>query len=298
MVLGVIVFLFAASWIFNEATSWRSKPVTELWSGSFVESGGVKTAYQSWGTHGTPIVLVGGFLEPTWVWEKTAESLAKDHRVYALDLDGFGYTERTGPWTLASWGDQVQGFIQALHLGNPTVVGHSLGAAVAVEVGQRGVASRIVLVDGDALKVGGPPSFVRTVLTHTPFVTSLVELATLWDYPARNILKNAYGPYRPPITHEMIDAWTRPLLADNTAKALLGMTKHGIAGFSRAELQAGTPPATVIWGELDTVDPIDRGRQTANDIHARFVVIPKAGHVSMLNNPAAVARAISTAASS
>ena len=32
MVLGVIVFLFAASWIFNEATSWRSKPVTELWS--------------------------------------------------------------------------------------------------------------------------------------------------------------------------------------------------------------------------------------------------------------------------
>jgi pimeloyl-ACP methyl ester carboxylesterase len=136
---------------------------------------------------------------------------------------------------------------------------------------------------------------VTSILGHTPFVTSMVELATMWDYPARAILKNAYGPHHPPITHALVEAWTRPLLADNAAAALIGMTRHGIAGFTREQLQAGTPPATVIWGEFDNVDPVASGRQAAADLHAPFVEIKGAGHVSMLGDPVAVAHAIDAA---
>jgi pimeloyl-ACP methyl ester carboxylesterase len=50
--------------------------------------------------------------------------------------------------------------------------------------------------------------------------------------------------------------------------------------------------ATVVWGDHDAVDPRSAGEQTANDLHARFVTIPAAGHLTMLSDPAAVARAI------
>ena len=49
------------------------------------------------------------------------------------------------------------------------------------------------------------------------------------------------------------------------------------------------------WGQFDTVDPIANGRQTAGDLHAPFVEIAGAGHVSMLGDPVAVAHAIDKA---
>jgi pimeloyl-ACP methyl ester carboxylesterase len=124
--LGLVVALTLASVIYNASTADASVPVHELWHGKTIDG----TAYRQWGTSGTPIVLIGGFIEPSFVWEKVAPLLAQGHRVYALDLDGFGYTERHGPWTLQHWGDQVQAFCKALGLTKPIVVGHSLGAAV------------------------------------------------------------------------------------------------------------------------------------------------------------------------
>lgn len=50
--------------------------------------------------------------------------------------------------------------------------------------------------------------------------------------------------------------------------------------------------ASVVWGAQDDVDERSAGRQTARDLHAPFVVIPNAGHLSMLSQPAAVARAV------
>jgi alpha-beta hydrolase superfamily lysophospholipase len=114
LVVALVVVLLVASFSFNLATSGEGKAVRALWHGRFVEADGVLTAFREWGSHGTPIVLVGGFVEPSFVWEEVAPLLARSHRVYALDLDGFGYSERRGPWTLAEWGDQVQSFMRKL----------------------------------------------------------------------------------------------------------------------------------------------------------------------------------------
>ena len=171
VLLALVLAATAASFVYDAVTSDANVPVQELWHGKFVDG----TAYREWGTHGPALVLVGGFLEPTFVWDKVAPLLAIGYRVYALDLDGFGYTKRQGPWTLAHWGDQVQQFIQALHLGKPIVVGHSLGAAVALEVARRGGAAGAVLVDGDGLASGGPPRFLRVALVHTPFFTTALS---------------------------------------------------------------------------------------------------------------------------
>jgi pimeloyl-ACP methyl ester carboxylesterase len=51
-------------------------------------------------------------------------------------------------------------------------------------------------------------------------------------------------------------------------------------------------PALVAWGQNDDVDSASAGRRTARLLHAPFVEIPGAGHLSMLARPDLVARAI------
>jgi pimeloyl-ACP methyl ester carboxylesterase len=70
------------------------------------------------------------------------------------------------------------------------------------------------------------------------------------------------------------------------------MLGHGIQGVSTATLSQVRVRALVAWGSEDTVDSVSAGRRTATIMHAPFVTIPRAGHLSMLARPALVARAI------
>jgi pimeloyl-ACP methyl ester carboxylesterase len=288
--VSIVVLVLVASVVFNSVTSDANVPVQKLWHGKFVRADGVLTAYRSWGTHGTPVVLIGGFLEPTFVWERVAPLLARTHRVYAFDLDGFGYTQRRGPWTLDEWVNQLEGFERALGLHKPIVVGHSLGAAIAVAGAQRGLASRIVLLDGDALKIRLPPHFVRWAVLHSSVYTAALRLAPHASWLVKKIVASAYGPG----PHPSIPTswWTDPFRAQGARTAFRDMLVHGVAGVDRSMLQSARVNATVAFGANDSVDPPSAGRQTARDLHARFVLIPRAGHLSMLQAPGAVAAAI------
>jgi pimeloyl-ACP methyl ester carboxylesterase len=293
LVVSLVVVVTAASFIYNAVTSDENVPVRQLWKGKFVEADGVLTAYREWGTSGPPIVLVGGFLEPTFVWQDIGPRLAgAGHRVYALDLDGFGYSQRRGPSTLQEWADQVEAFSRALGISKPEVVGHSLGAAVAVEVARRGFASRAVLLDGDALRTGGPPRLAGKVLAHTPLLTSAIRLLSGWDWAVKRMLKSAYGPNRPPLDATEINRWTDPFRAKDARQGLERVARNGIAGFSRSDLKRMKIKALVVWGADDSVDDVAAGRTSARDLRAQFVEIPGAGHLSMLARPGLVASAI------
>jgi pimeloyl-ACP methyl ester carboxylesterase len=287
-VLGLVAALTLASLIYNAVTSDPNIPVSELWHGKTVDG----TAYRQWGTSGTPVILIGGFLEPSFVWEDVGPLLAQGHRVYALDLDGFGYTERRGPWTLQHWGAQVQAFCKTLGLKKPIVVGHSLGAAVAVEAARRGLASRIVLVDGDALRSGGPPKWLTKALVKSPFFTTIYRFLLRSPWAVKRILANAYGSKHPTFDDAEIRRWTDQFRAKDARRALEGMAQNGIAGFTRQDLRRVKVPALVVWGASDTVDPVASGRQSARDLRARFILVPGAGHLSMLDAGRQVAAAI------
>lgn len=288
VLVALLLALTLASVAYNLATSDPNVPVAKLWHGPF--AGG--TAYRHWGSHGPAVILLGGFLEPSFVWDGVGPLLGRDHRVYALDLDGFGYTVRRGPYTLAHWADQVQAFERRLGLTKPVVVGHSMGAAVAVELARRRAASEAVLLDGDALTFNGPPSLVRDVLVHTPFFTTLYRIATNADWVVRRILKNAYGPRHPPLDAVLVHRFTDQFRARDARQALQGIAKAGIAGFSQSALARLHVKALVVWGAKDGVDSVSAGRRTARTLHAPFILLPGAGHLSMTEDPAALVRAL------
>jgi pimeloyl-ACP methyl ester carboxylesterase len=134
---------------------------------------------------------------------------------------------------------------------------------------------------------------VRTALAHSPFFTTAFRLLPRWNWFVRRAIKNAYGPAATQLDGTSTRLWTNQFRAAGARDAFRSILEGGIAGFTRADLQAMHIKALVIWGADDEVDPVSAGRQTARDLHAPFETIPRAGHLSMLAAPNAVAVAIS-----
>jgi len=56
----------------------------------YAKVNGTELHYVAAGTEGTPVPLVHGFPETWWTFRKLIPLLAASHRVYAVDLRGFG----------------------------------------------------------------------------------------------------------------------------------------------------------------------------------------------------------------
>ena len=292
VLLELVVVLTVVSVVYNVATRDRVKPASALYGGPFVNVDGKLVAYRRWGAHGTPVILLGGFIVPSSVWDGVGRRLARDHRVFAIDLPPFGYTERRGPYTLRGWVDLVRAFERRFDVRRPVLVGHSLGAAVVVADALRYPSETrgIVLLDGDAISGGGGPSWVSRVLVG-PWFTSAYRIATSSDWIFRRGLAGAY-PNHPPFTRRFLEEWERPFKVQGTLDAFRSMLKYGIQGFRLPQLRAVRVPALVIWGAHDTVYSVPAGRKSARALQAPFHLLPGAGHLSMLAAPDAIAKTV------
>ena len=299
--LGLLVLALGVtgcSAVYNAVTSAATHPARELApSGRFIEAAGVLTHYERFGTTGSPIVLVGGFLEPSDVWDGVAKVLARHHRVVAMDLAGFGYSQRTGSYRLADWQRQLDAFVRALGFRRALLVGHSLGAGVvaAQALAHPGRTRGIVLVDGDALAGGGGPGFLRDLIVD-PYRTSVFRIVRGWDWAMRTIIRQAYSPDPVHIDRAELQRWRRPLHVDGTEGALARMLSRGLQGLQPRDLARVRVPATVVFGERDSSVPVASGRRVAALLHAPITILPGAGHLTPITRPHAVAAVIARAA--
>jgi pimeloyl-ACP methyl ester carboxylesterase len=215
------------------------------------------------------------------------------HRVFALDLPPFGYSERRGPYTMAHWLQLLHGFERHLHLERPVLVGHSLGAGVAAAaaLAHPDRVAGVVLLDGDALAFGGSHAWLADLLVY-PYYTALYRIVTGSDWIVGRVLRSAWGPNPPHLDQATLSEFERPFRVQGTDGALKQLLAGGIPDLTLTELARLRTPRVVIWGATDTVDSVASGRATAAVLHTHFQTIPRAGHLSMLARPQAVANRI------
>ena len=293
-VLVLIVGITLAAITFDLATSGSQRPPSAIYPGPFVRVDGTLLAYRSWGHTGSPIVLLGGAAEPSWVWHDVGPLLARPgHRVFALDLPPFGYSQRHGPYTMAHWLQLLEGFEQRRHLEQPVLVGHSLGAGVAAAAGlaHPDDVAGVVLLDGDALAFGGNHGWLADLLVY-PYYPALYRIITGSDWVVGRVLRNAWGPNPPQPSHATLAQFERPFHVEGTDAALKQFLAHGIPGLTLSQLAKLRTPRAVIWGVKDNVDSLASGRATATTLHTKLQTIANAGHLSMLAQPQAVANRI------
>ena len=272
---------------------------------TYVQTGDISTRYREWGASGTPVVLLHGFIESADTWAGTARILARDHRVYAIDLDGYGFTQRVAPYDTAHLTSQVLSFISVMHLRRPLVVGHSSGAAVAaaVALADPGSVGGVMFLDGDGLPLngtadggrstgGGPsPSWIPQ-----PYRTTMLRLVLRSDDLIRAIYASVCGPRCPALDEAGIDQWRRPFQVPGAEAAAISVLSAGIPSLPVTGLQrlAGLPmPKSVVYGADDPEYAPGSAARTAARIGAPApVLIPDARHLTLVSDPAVVAAAV------
>lgn len=276
---------------------------------TYVQTGDIDTRYREWGTSGSPVLLLHGFVESADSWQSTAALLARDHRVYAIDLDGFGYTSRVASYTTAHLTTQVVDFIAAMHLVRPVLVGHSSGAAVAaaVALAEPGNVAGVMFLDGDGLPLSGAADGGRDAsgfgfAIPQPFRTTLLRLVLRSDDMIRFIYAETCGPRCPALNEAGIDQWRRPFQVSGAEPAAFNVLNSGIPSLPVATLEklAALPfPKSVVYGADDPEYAPGSAAQTAARIGAPApLLIPNARHLTMISDPAVVAAAIDRLAGS
>lgn len=267
---------------------------------SFVQTGDISTRYREWGTSGTPILLLHGFVESADTWAPTAQVLARDHRVYAIDLDGFGYTQRVAPYDTAHLTRQVLDFINVMRLRRPIVVGHSSGAGVAAAVALA-VPSNVggvMFLDGDGLPLdgtanGGRDTSGKSLSIPQPYRTTLLRLALRSDDAIRAIYAAVCGPRCPALSEAAVDQWRRPFQVAGAEPAIWSVLDSGIPSLPVGSLRqlAGLPmPKSVVYGADDPEYAPGSAAQTAARIGAPApTLIPDARHLTLVSDPSTVA---------
>ncbi len=298
IVLTIVVALFLvltlAAFAVDVSPLGAARPARSLYAGPYVQVGPTLVAYRRWGGSGTPIVLLGGAAEPTWVWHAVGPRLAAaGHRVFAIDLPPFGYTQRNVQPSLRGWLPLLHGFEQRLGITRPLLVGHSLGAGVAAAeaLARPRAVGGIVLLDGDALPFGGGRGWLSHVLVF-PWFDAALRVLTSSDYVVGRIVRNAWGPNPPKLPHATLAQFEKPFRVSGTASELRALVARGLPGVSLDELRTITVPRAVVWGADDTVDAVASGRASAAALGVPLELVPGAGHLSMLAQPAGVARRI------
>lgn len=244
---------------------------------------------------GEPLVLLHGLATTRAIWHRAAPQLARTRTVVTLDVPGFGLAPPAGRgFRLDDVADCLQDHLLAALGPRPVdLVGHSMGAAVALTLAAR------------------HPEAIRSLVLVSPAGLHPLPLALAMGV---GLAAQAYIPVRRHASALASVGWGRRLLmaggvVDGAAlpagvvRELVGASKGArrigpaltavASADLRATLAALPMPVGALWGSGDRVIP-PGGAQTVLALRADAVceVIDGAGHISMIERPAAFAAAL------
>lgn len=222
---------------------------------------GLPVRYEVAGS-GDPVVLVHGLSGSTRWWARNVPDLARRHRVYLVNLPGFGTLPRPGRrFVLAEATSWLLAWMEAVGLSGAHLVGHSMGGYLCLKLAARrpDVARKLVLVDP-----AGIPSH-RTMLGHLG--------------PLLLTARHARPAFLPVLVRDALCAG--PLTLLKTARDLL-------AEDVREDLHRVAAPTLLVWGDGDPLIPPSTGDVMRAEIpDSRLLIIDRAGHNPMFDRPEA-----------
>jgi pimeloyl-ACP methyl ester carboxylesterase len=256
--------------------------------GSLIDIDGYRVHYVDVGA-GPSIVLIHGFGGQTYSYRHLMPMIARDHRVIAVDLKGFGYSERDAQTDLTHAGQvaMLKSLLDKLEIDHATFVGHSMGGGVV----QRFAAAHPEMTDALVLaasvstddRVGQrvmPPAFV--VKPMVPLIQRLVS--------SRMLRASYYDPAK--LTDDVRDEYMRPLRIRGSVDGFMAMMRAA-TNPAPVDLARITQPVLILSAAHDRLVPLAVGQRIRERIpQARMVVVDKAGHMLLEEQPEDCARAI------
>ena len=242
--------------------------------------------------HGPPLALLHGWAMHSGVWGGLAATLAKRHRVHAVDLPGHGFSAPAPSFTI----DGVVRLLDAAFAAERSplvVVGWSLGGQIALKwaLAHPERIARLVLVATTprfAAGDGWEPAMSAQTLQRFGDELEVAWKATVLRFLTLQMRGSEHG-------HAALASLRNDLYArgEPSRRTL----SEALAALSASDLRGAVPriahPALVVAGERDTLAPAAAGKWLATTMpNADFVSVVGAAHVPFLSHPDAFGRAL------
>ncbi|MEZ4645495.1 MAG: alpha/beta hydrolase [Chloroflexota bacterium] len=199
--------------------------------------------------------------------------------VYTLDLPGHGRSTLPGYDTVTAYADSIADFLTSLPLNNVVVAGHSMGGAIAQELGLRHLPQLVGLI-----LIGSG--------ARLPVSSAILDQA-LHDFDAATafVAQHEWAAHIPTAMRQLALERLR-----QTAPAVLHADFVACNTFDvRSKLAEINVPTLIIGGTEDKMTPLKFSQFMAEHIHdAQLITLSSAGHMMTLEQPTAVATAVQT----
>jgi pimeloyl-ACP methyl ester carboxylesterase len=258
---------------------------------------GRRVSVECWPGEGAPLVLLHGLLDCAVGWKHLAAVMRRP--CFAVHLPGFGDSDRPTRNRISAYVEDVQGALAVLGVHDFTLVGHSLGGAVAAGLAERlrdDVAALVLIAPAgfgrihlaEAIQLPG----VRTVVRHALPLALANPVTAFGVYMA--VVGNGHLPDRELAERLRKNAsrWAPGAECANEAITASGLSPRA---FHRRQLgYAG--PVLALWGEHDRLVPLaHRNGVMAAFPQAHITVWKRMGHHPQRERPADLAQFIEAA---
>ncbi|MBE9095184.1 alpha/beta fold hydrolase [Tychonema sp. LEGE 07203] len=251
----------------------------------------IATTYVRQGSGNTPILLIHGFDSSVFEFRRLLPLLAEKNETWAVDLLGFGFTERAAGLAFSAMaiGSHLYSFWKTLISQPVILVGASMGGAAAIDftLNYPEAVKKLVLIDSAGFPVTSnkgkflipPLGYLATSFLRNPKIRQKISL-------------NAYFDKK----FATVDAQTCAALhleTPNWNQALIAFTKSGgYAGFGEkvSQIQQQT---LILWGKQDRIlGTADAAKFESAIGNSQLIWIPDCGHVPHLEKPQITAQHI------
>ena len=222
------------------------------------------------GAHKQSLIFIHGSGGDHSLWSFQYAKLHKHYNIVAVDLPGHGHSQGSGESDVGNYCLWVRKLLDALHLKNPILIGHSLGAAITLQFAlDYPQEIKGIVPVGGGLKMPVNPSLLEFLKTNPAEVIDLMCKFSL----AKENRPQFFDPLKKSLSRANIDV----LYNDLAACDKLNLTK---------EIAKIAVPTLVICGAEDKMTPPDFSRQIAGSISgAKLCLIEGAGHMVMMEKP-------------
>ncbi|MGH8144890.1 MAG: alpha/beta fold hydrolase [Rhodanobacteraceae bacterium] len=293
-VIGLAIYFAAPGWVLKAAIRYQT------WHDGLyqhtVQVGDTRWVYVAGGKQdGPPLVLVHGYGGSYADWLMTARYLTSNFHVIIPDLPGWGASTRIAgaDYGYAAQVQRLHGFVDALHLGEIALAGHSMGGAIAglyAAKYPKDIAA-LVLIDSAGVEFK-QNAFVRQLEAgKSPF-----DIDNRAEFKQLEAMLFAKPPSVPPRIEDVFVARSQHNRAFDD-KVLRAIAAPDARYALQAKLPDITAPTLAIWCTKDQIidvsalDAIRKGLTHAPNIGV--TELTGCGHMSIMEKPREVARSIS-----
>lgn len=252
--------------------------------------------YESCGTTGPAVVLVHGFGASWGHWRKNIPILGETTRCYALDLIGFGASDKPTPgtqidYTFDTWAQLVADFCREVVGDAAFLVGNSIGCVVVMQaaVSYPEVARGVILLNCSLrllhkrkraqlpwYRSFGAPVLQRILSNKAIGYFFFQQIAK--PKVVEKILRRAYHR-QDAVTQELVDILMQPAMSKGAADVFLAFTGYDDGPLPEELLPQLSCPTLILWGTKDPWEPVALGEELGKfSTVDRFVALEGLGH--------------------